>query len=706
MSPASATAIRVSIVVPVYNPGPHIEALIDSLAAQTMSQDEFEVIFADDGSTDETPQRLDRLAQERANVRVRHDPNSGWPGRPRNLGTDMATGRYVFFIDQDDWLGREALQRLTDYAEANDADVAFGRYAGHHRGVAKAPFKVNQPRATIENTPLMDSLTPHKMFRREFLIEHGLRFPEGRRRLEDHVFVTTAYLLAERIAIVGDYHCYFHVRRDDQGNAGYQHIDPAGYYGNVREVIDVALRYTEPGPRRDKVLRREMRQEMLGRLDGYGFLKQDADYQQQLFDESRRIAVETMPLSVDAGLSPPQRVRAVMLRENRLADLKVCAAHYLGHKAIARLNRLSWTDQGELVVGVEGSIVDKATEEPWKYVLDGDRTYLTEPAGLHGSFPREAAECTKELRGARMEVVLLRRADSEEWVVPTVDAVQVHRDGDRTWISHEGTATVDFRTIGGGRPLTPGTWDVFVRVAQTGWSKDARLGARRSDEAGAGRRPGIVDGSMIVPYWTENFGNLSLQVDASPARVTGQLDSRPADVTVSSDDSGEPGLVIKLPISIPDGSQLGATVRWQSATREELFDRAATVVRDGAAGISVAAPLPELPVADWDILLALDVPQWTQPRALGLKVSVPAVGQQTGRDGDPFPETWDRRAGGPGAGGRRRRGPAGRTPPGLRSRRSVAAGRVASAGAVAGAQVPGATARRQAPALSRAAGRG
>ena len=58
-----------------------------------------------------------------------------------------------------------------------------------------------------------------------------------------------------------------------------------------------------------------------------------------------------MPLTVDAGLSPPQRVRAVMLRENRLEDLKACVAHYVGHKAIARLNDLSWTDQGELVLG-------------------------------------------------------------------------------------------------------------------------------------------------------------------------------------------------------------------------------------------------------------------------------------------------------------------------------------------------------------------
>ena len=121
MSPTSP--VRVSVVVPVYNPGTHIDALIESLAAQSMPQQQFEVVFSDDGSTDETPGRLDQLAEERANVTVLHEPNSGWPGRPRNLGTDAAHGKYVFFVDQDDWLGEEALQRMCDYADENSSDV-------------------------------------------------------------------------------------------------------------------------------------------------------------------------------------------------------------------------------------------------------------------------------------------------------------------------------------------------------------------------------------------------------------------------------------------------------------------------------------------------------------------------------------------------------------------------------------------------------
>jgi poly(ribitol-phosphate) beta-N-acetylglucosaminyltransferase len=84
--------VKVSVVVPVYNPGANIDDLLRSLAAQSLPADEYEAIFVDDGSTDGTGARLDALAAEQPNVRVEHIPNSGWPGRPRNVGTDLARG--------------------------------------------------------------------------------------------------------------------------------------------------------------------------------------------------------------------------------------------------------------------------------------------------------------------------------------------------------------------------------------------------------------------------------------------------------------------------------------------------------------------------------------------------------------------------------------------------------------------------------------
>ena len=81
---------KVSVIVPVYNPGSDIDDCIESLLGQTLPEDELELIFVDDGSTDGTPARLDELAQRHRHVQVQHIPNSGWPGKPRNVGIDPA----------------------------------------------------------------------------------------------------------------------------------------------------------------------------------------------------------------------------------------------------------------------------------------------------------------------------------------------------------------------------------------------------------------------------------------------------------------------------------------------------------------------------------------------------------------------------------------------------------------------------------------
>src|SRR5919197_888354 len=180
--------IKVSVVIPVYNPGEYIEDCIASLLRQSLPDDEY-----------------------------------------------------------------EAIERMYNYGVANGADVIVGKMAGKGRPVPRELFRKNRPHANIENAPLIDSLTPHKMFRKAFLDKHNLRYMEGRRRLEDHVFVTEAYLRAENVSVLSDYLCYYHVKREDASNAGFQRFDPVGYFTNLREALDVVERYTEPGPLRDRL---------------------------------------------------------------------------------------------------------------------------------------------------------------------------------------------------------------------------------------------------------------------------------------------------------------------------------------------------------------------------------------------------------------------------------------------------------------------
>src|SRR5690606_23474085 len=287
--PHIAMPVKVSVIVPVYDPGNYIEDCISSLQRQSLPHDEYEAIFVDDGSTDGTPDRLDRLAAEDPRMRVIHQENSGWSGKPRNVDIAAARGEFVMFVDNDDYLGDEALERMYAYGVAHGADVVVGKMAGKNRGVPVELFRRNHPRATVENAPLIDSLTPHKMFRREFLDRTGLRFPEGRRRLEDHVFVTEAYLRADSVSVLSDYVCYYHIRRDDASNAGFQRFDPVGYFKNLREALDVVERYTEPGPLRDRLFRRWLRVEMVERLRARRVLALPDDYRRELFAEIHKI---------------------------------------------------------------------------------------------------------------------------------------------------------------------------------------------------------------------------------------------------------------------------------------------------------------------------------------------------------------------------------------------------------------------------------
>jgi len=590
-------AVRISVIVAVFNTGEYLEPLLDTLRRQSLPDDEYEVILVDDGSSDEwTIARIDREAAERANVIVRHEPNSGWPGRPRNVGMDAARGKYVFFADHDDWFGIEALERMADYADACGSDVLVPRYAGHHRGVAKAMFGRSQPAATLESTPLMDSLTPHKLFRLEFLREIGLRFPEGRRRLEDHVFVVEAYFRAGIISVLADYHCYFHVGRPDAGNAAFNRIDPPSYYGYVREVIDIVYRHTSPGPLRDRVLRRPLRQELLGRLDGAGLLTRPREHTEAVFAECKTIADELLPASLDAGLSPPQRVRATLLRAGRLDDLLAYVEHQARIKARVRLTGLSWTADGELELALEGSLRDG--DGPVTYVRSDAELRLTEPSYAGGAPVGVRVDTgTSPLRSGSLQLVLRRRADSEEWPVPVRSTQAQDESGALVSASYRGTGRFDPRTLGGGRLLTPGVWDLYAKVGQTGWSKEARLGSLRADDVVA--RPAVLDGLAFVPYWTETYDNLSLDVRAGATAFV-----RAARPSVSVDDG-------RLDVRLDFVGEPPAELRL-------VFDGATVPLT--ASGSSLRGALPDGPDGRFPLSLLAGADWWTAPVPIGAEL--------------------------------------------------------------------------------------
>jgi glycosyltransferase involved in cell wall biosynthesis len=336
--------LKVSVVVPVYNPGEYFQPCIDSLTSQSMSSDEFEIICIDDGSTDDTPALLDELAEKHPNLRVIHQPNSGWPGQPRNLGLDTARGEYVFFCDHDDWLGTEALQRLYDFATSCGSDIVLPRMAGLHRRIPRVVFNQTIRNCTISDSAIMDSLTPHKLFRRDFLNEHHIRFPEGKRRLEDHLFVVTGYLLAKVISVYADYTCYFHIRRLDLANAGLRKTNWQGYFDNLGEAIDVVVAHTDPGEERDRIFRRWLQVEMVQRLSGRRWLKFSDQEAAELFSSAHRIASRYFGEGVVELLQPMQQRIARALLAGDAAEMTRIAEQAAPWASYPSVLQVGWVD--------------------------------------------------------------------------------------------------------------------------------------------------------------------------------------------------------------------------------------------------------------------------------------------------------------------------------------------------------------------------
>ena len=92
--------IRISVIVPVFNIAPYITKCIESLQRQTFT--DMEIILVDDGSTDESGKICDDFSKKDARIIVIHKENEGLSSA-RNAGIDVARGKYLGFVDGDDW---------------------------------------------------------------------------------------------------------------------------------------------------------------------------------------------------------------------------------------------------------------------------------------------------------------------------------------------------------------------------------------------------------------------------------------------------------------------------------------------------------------------------------------------------------------------------------------------------------------------------
>lgn len=492
-----------SVVVPVFQPGPSFDDLIASLDRQTLDAAAFEVLLCDDGSGEPTGERLAAIARTRPNVRVLSLPHSGWPGMPRNHGIDAARGTYVQFVDQDDYLFDSALEKLCDYADLHGSDVILGKEVGIGRSLPRRIFRQDIPDATLGTDPLLEMLTPHKMFRTSFLRENGVRFPEGKVRLEDHLFVMQAYFAASKISILASVPCYAWVKQP--GSASSSRIEPETYFPHLETVLDLVEAHTEPGRLRDRLLRHWFRGKILKRVAGRRLVKYPDEYRDRLLDVVTPLVQKRFGPGVDAGLGFPHRIRAALLRADRRDDLLRLAEFESDLTCRAVVTAARWSRGGGLYLTLRVTLTRDGQDA---LVFESSPAASTTAAGASASAGSGAKKSTRlaslplssteglpenllvadgELRNDRVDLVLRDAATGDERTIAgrhpgRLDAVGVSIDPLKVFGPEDQSS---------GGPLS-------VKVRRAGWTFEVPLEAAPAVLSSAGRSPLLAGRSCAL----------------------------------------------------------------------------------------------------------------------------------------------------------------------------------------------------------------
>lgn len=181
----------VSIIVPVYKVEKYLNRCVGSILSQTYKN--LEVILVDDGSPDNSGVICDEYAQKDGRIKVIHKQNGGLSSA-RNAGLEIATGKYVSFVDSDDWLDCKFIETLIDVMVKTESDMSACSFCRTKGDFAKRnKFEQNPKIVKDKYFAIFDEnsyagYACNKLFKREIIEKYNLRFDEKIFNGEDFPF--------------------------------------------------------------------------------------------------------------------------------------------------------------------------------------------------------------------------------------------------------------------------------------------------------------------------------------------------------------------------------------------------------------------------------------------------------------------------------------------------------------------------------------
>lgn len=206
---------QVSMIVPVYQVEKYIAQCIESVLNQTFT--DFELILIDDGSKDNSGSICDMYAAKDKRITVIHTENNG-AATARNIGLEKASGRYITFLDGDDYLADNMIERLFNEIDGSEYDIAVCDFLNILPN-EKENFSLNLKEAAVSGREVLEHLKNvknyglwtivwNKIYKKEVL--KGISFPDGK-YFEDEFFSDRLYLNSNQIRVIPDILCYHRV---------------------------------------------------------------------------------------------------------------------------------------------------------------------------------------------------------------------------------------------------------------------------------------------------------------------------------------------------------------------------------------------------------------------------------------------------------------------------------------------------------------
>ena len=240
----------VSVITIVKNNEKLLPRALDSVLAQNFT--DFEHIIVNDGSTDGTMVIIEDYARKYLRVKPHHLPRNGGRAMARNVGLGQAKGKYIFFLDSDDYLPKTALMDLYEIAEKDNADIVYGRIISFDqlsgmwirlpRHYTDSIIKPKRHNFCIEDN--LDLVDDHsilgRLYRLEMLTANNISFGTLRKNGEDLLFAFYTAFYAKRLSTLPEKIVYFYNAGNYLAKASEEKIYDAR--DNVLETLEFSLR--------------------------------------------------------------------------------------------------------------------------------------------------------------------------------------------------------------------------------------------------------------------------------------------------------------------------------------------------------------------------------------------------------------------------------------------------------------------------------